>query len=80
MQRINVSEFKAVCLRLLEQIRRTGEPLEVLKNGQPLVVVYPPPNTKKRKNSFGALKSTVVGEVGDLTIPLGEEEWDVLVK
>ena len=28
MVQVNVSEFKAVCLRLLEQVRQTGEPIE----------------------------------------------------
>ncbi len=78
MQKINVSEFKAVCLRLLEQIRQTRQPVEVLKNGEPLVVVYPPENSKKRKKTFGVLKKTVTGKVGDLIGPVNDIKWDVL--
>ena len=33
MKQISVSEFKAVCLGLLEKVRQTGEPIEILKNG-----------------------------------------------
>ena len=51
---MNVSEFKAVCLRVLERVRQTGQPLEILKNGQPLAVVYPP-STPGRRAAFGAL-------------------------
>jgi antitoxin (DNA-binding transcriptional repressor) of toxin-antitoxin stability system len=79
MQKINVSEFKAICLRLLEQIRQTGQPIEILKNGEPLAIVYPP-NNKKRTGTFGVLKSSVNGKVGDLTDPLDDVAWDALTK
>lgn len=76
MQKINVSEFKAVCLRLLEQVRQSGEPIEILKNGKPLAVVYPAEEAKKK--AFGVLKDSLVGEVKDLTKPLNEINWDAL--
>lgn len=76
MQRINVSEFKAVCLALLERVRREGKPVEILKNGKPLAVVYPPPRNGKR--TYGALKDTLTGPMGDITSPLDDLEWEVL--
>lgn len=77
MVQVNVSEFKAVCLRLLEQVRQTGEPIEILKNGQPLAIVQAPP-TKSRKAAFGAMKGTLCSPIGDLTQPLDDVEWEVL--
>ena len=77
MIRINISEFKATCLRLLEEIRTTGQPLEVLKNGEPIVVVYPS-TSKKRVAGFGAMKETVVAEVGDLISPVDDIEWNAM--
>jgi len=79
MEQINVSEFKAVCLRLLERVRQTGEPIEILKNGEPLAIVHPAP-IRSRKGAFGALKSTLRGPVGDLIQPVAGIEWDVLQK
>ena len=77
MIEINVSEFKAVCLRALEDVRRTGEPLRILKNGKPLAVVQPPPSA--RRETFGFMKDTLAGPVGDLLSPVTEEsEWNVL--
>jgi prevent-host-death family protein len=73
---VNVSEFKATCLRLLEQVRQTGEPLEILKNGVPLAVVYPPP-AAERKAAFGALKDSLRGPVGDLISPV-DAQWEAL--
>lgn len=77
MERINVSEFKATCLRLLEKVRQTGEPIEILKNGEPLVVVYPP-QSKSRKKAFGSLAHTLDGEPGDLIEPINDLTWEVL--
>ena len=76
MERINVSEFKAVCLRLLEQVRQTGEPIEILKNGEPLAIVYPAP-ARDRKSSFGAMKHTLKKPAGDLITPV-DVDWEVL--
>jgi prevent-host-death family protein len=78
MKQVNVSEFKAVCLRLMEEVRQTGEPIEILKNGKPLVVVTPAP-AADRRNSFGCMKHRLTGPVGDLLSPVVDEsEWEVL--
>jgi prevent-host-death family protein len=77
MKQVNVSEFKAICLRLLEDVRQTGQPIEILKNGKPLAVVHPAPATS-RKAAFGALRSSLSGPVGDLVSPLDESEWEAL--
>ena len=77
MRQINVSEFKAVCLGLLEEIRQTGQPVEILKNGKPLAVVHPAAVTS-RKAAFGAMKSTLTGPLADLVSPLDEGDWEAL--
>lgn len=79
MEQMSVSEFKVVCLRVLERVRQTGEPLEILKNGQPLAVVYPPP-VPARRGAFGALRGTLRGDVGDLITPVGDAGWEALKK
>ena len=79
MVTVNVSEFKAVCLRLLEDVRETGEPIQILKNGQPLAIVYPPPVAMGRA-PFGVMRDTLAGEIGDLVTPLDEIEWEALSK
>ncbi len=75
MESINVSEFKAICLRLLERIRQSGQPIQVLKNGEPLVVVYPAPS-KSRQRTYGALKDSLKSTPADLTAPLEGVEWE----
>ncbi len=41
MKSIAVTDFKAHCLGLLEDIARTGEPLLVTKRGKPLARILP---------------------------------------
>lgn len=77
MTQINVSEFKAVCLGLLEKVRQTGEPIEILKNGEPLAVVHPAPS-RSRQGAYGALKSTLRATAHDLIQPIEGIEWEAM--
>lgn len=78
MLQVNISEFKAVCLRMLEEVRQTGEPIEILKNGEPLAIVSPA-FPKSRKAAFGSMKAVFAEDSGeDLMTPLPSEEWEAL--
>lgn len=48
MKSIAITEFKAQCLALLEDVSRTGEPIEVTKRGKPLARVVPSAGGKAR--------------------------------
>jgi prevent-host-death family protein len=39
---ITASQFKARCLRLLDEVAESGEPLVVTKHGRPVARVVPP--------------------------------------
>lgn len=77
MEQISISEFKATCLRLLANVKQTGEPITVTRNGEPLVVVYPA-STQRKRVPFGIAKET--GEIkGDLVEPTeSSTAWEVL--
>ena len=68
---IGAGEFKAKCLKLLDEVAETREPLIVTKHGKPVAKVVPIP---ERKTLFGALKGTVLWE-GDIISPL-DVEWE----
>lgn len=73
-RRVSVSEFKAHCLRLFEEMRETGEPIVVTKRGVPIAVVQPSgPEAPRRV--VGAMKGT--GRIlGDVVAPaLDEDEY-----
>lgn len=77
---IAISEFKATCLKTLEQVKRTGNPVLVTRRGEPIALVTPPPPPKKPSNWLGLFKSQ--GKImGDIVSPvLDEKEWEVLAK
>lgn len=41
-KKITATQFKAKCLRLLDQVAETGEPLVITKHGRPVARVEPP--------------------------------------
>ena len=77
MKEIQISTFKAQCLRLLDEVNRTGEGLTITRNGKPLAVVNPI-TVNKTRAEFGVAKDT--GKItGDLITPAVEaSEWEVL--
>jgi len=50
---IGAAEFKAKCLRILDEVERTGEPVTITKRGRVVGELRPP--APKRKFEFGFL-------------------------
>lgn len=48
---ITASQFKARCLRLLDEVAETGETLVVTKHGRPVAQVVPPPSVDDLRGS-----------------------------
>jgi prevent-host-death family protein len=70
MRSIAITEFKAQCLALLEDVSRTGEPLEITKRGKPLARVVPSGGPKARYPQLSLAGTvTIVGDVVKPVIP-----------
>lgn len=68
---IGAGDFKAKCLKLLDEVARTRESLIVTKHGKAVAKLVPiPPET----GLFGALAGSVRQE-GDIVSPL-ENDWE----
>lgn len=79
-EEIAISKFKATCLAVLEQVRKTGRPVRITKFGKPLADIVPPTASGGRKSWLGAMRGTgtILGDiVGPSTDP---SEWDALTK
>lgn len=74
---VSISEFKAKCLALLDQVGRTGRPLLVTRRGEPIAEVIRPivPNSR---DWIGSAASTarIVGDIVGPAVAAGD--WDVL--
>ena len=71
---INAAEFKAKCLKLIDEVAATHEPLIISKRGKPLVKLVPIEN-EVPASMFGYMKGTVTLH-GDIVAPL-DEAWSV---
>jgi len=77
-------EFKAKCLRIMDEVKETGRPVIVTKRGEPVMKVVPIRTAKARKGKdpiFGRLKGivTIVGDPNDLIKPVFPlEDYDML--
>jgi antitoxin (DNA-binding transcriptional repressor) of toxin-antitoxin stability system len=41
MDNIAISKFKATCLTVLQQVRKTGKPIQVSRFGRPIAEIHP---------------------------------------
>jgi prevent-host-death family protein len=73
MKEIAISEFKAKCLALLEEVRKTRKPIRVTRFGKPVAEVIPPSPAKPEGRCLGSMVG--MGEIlGDIVGPTGSIE------
>lgn len=78
MKEVPISEFKAKCLALLENVRRTRTPLRVTRLGKPVAEVIPPTVIQDRSAWIGSMKDSIE-ILGDIVSAANDEdEWEVL--
>jgi prevent-host-death family protein len=76
MKEIAISEFKAKCLGILEQVRKTRKPIRVTRFGQPVAEVVPPTPQPRRKSWLGCMAGSAQ-IVGDIVGPTGSfDDWE----
>jgi hypothetical protein len=78
VEEIAVSKFKATCLALIEQVRKTRKPIRITRFGKPLAEVVPP-STPERPSAWLGYMAGRGKITGDIISPAAEEsEWEVL--
>jgi prevent-host-death family protein len=76
MHSMPISKFKATCLAVLEQVRKTGRPLRVTRFGKPVAEIVPPTPSPLTRNWLGDMRGTA-RIVGDITGPSSElVDWE----
>ncbi|HEX9647887.1 MAG TPA: type II toxin-antitoxin system Phd/YefM family antitoxin [Alphaproteobacteria bacterium] len=79
MRSIKASEFKAKCLKLIDEVAETGDPIVITKRGKPVVQVVPAqrrakPAQRRAKTVFGLHKGQIK-ILGDIIEPI-DVEWE----
>ena len=76
MRTVKASEFKAKCLKIMDEVAATGEPVVITKHG--VVVAQLVPAVRKPETLFGALKGSIL-YMGDIISPI-DEEWNAEIE
>jgi prevent-host-death family protein len=78
MQEMAVSKFKATCLAVLENVRKTRKPIRITRFGKPVAEIVPPSEPARPASWLGSMKGTCE-ILGDIIAPTTEEsDWDAL--
>jgi prevent-host-death family protein len=73
METLSVSEFKAKCLSVLQDVDKQKKRVIITKRGKPIAEVIPHESEDKEV----PLEDTVTF-MGDIISPVAEEDWEVL--
>jgi len=77
MKQIAISEFKAKCLSLLDEVQKTKQPILVTRRGKPVAEVSAP-KPKQNPDWMGSMKDRIE-ILGDIVSPAGDpDDWEVL--
>jgi prevent-host-death family protein len=78
MKEVAISEFKAKCLSLLDQVQKTKRPIRVTRFGKPVAEVIPASPEAGPASWIGSMKDTMK-IMGDVVSPADDEnDWEVL--
>ncbi len=72
---IPAGEFKAKCLKLMDQVRESGQEIVITKRGKPVAKLVPL-EPKERPPLFGCMKGSIE-ILGDIISPI-DVEWDAM--
>jgi prevent-host-death family protein len=69
MQEVAISEFKAKCLSLLEEVSKTKSPLRVTRRGKAIADVVPTSPEGEERSWIGSMSGSIK-IVGDIVSPV----------
>jgi prevent-host-death family protein len=76
MEEIGISEFKAKCLAILEQVEKTKQPIRITRHGKPVADVVPTTPVVDRAALFGSMRDSmkILGDIVSPVIDLDDIE------
>jgi prevent-host-death family protein len=77
MKEVAISEFKAKCLAILDEVQKTRQPIRITRRGRPVAEVNPPAPADKR-DWIGSMKGKME-ILGYIIAPASDpDDWEVL--
>jgi prevent-host-death family protein len=78
MKEVAISEFKAKCLGLIDEVQKTKKPIRVTRFGKPVAEVVPPSPAARQSDWIDSMRDEIK-ILGDIVSPASDEnEWEVL--
>src|SRR3989475_10641188 len=78
MKEVTISEFKAKCLAMIEQVHKTKRPIRVTRFGRPVAEVVPPSPEAASGDWIGSMRYKM-GILGDIVSPAtAPDDWGPL--
>jgi prevent-host-death family protein len=76
MEEIAISEFKAKCLAILQQVEKTKQPIRITRHGKPVAEVVPATPVVDRAALFGSMRDSmkILGDIVSPVIDLDDIE------
>lgn len=75
---VGAAEFKATCLRLIDEMASDGKPVTITKRGKAVAVLTPVPNPSDRKSLFGAMAGSVLRYDDPFGPATDISDWDAM--
>ena len=73
---MGAAEFKTHCLRIIDEVERSGEPVTVTKRGRPVVQIQPSRSAETERRPFVGCMTGSVTILGDITEPAWDGPWN----
>ena len=79
MQEIAISEFKAKCLSLLQEVAKTRQSIRVTRFGKPIADVVPPAEIPVDRDAWIGSGKGTAKILGDIVSPANDpDDWEAL--
>jgi antitoxin (DNA-binding transcriptional repressor) of toxin-antitoxin stability system len=72
MRTMKASEFETECLKLIDEVAQSGEPLVITKNGRPIPQLSP---INRERRSIWGLHKGQIEILGDILEPI-DADWE----
>ncbi|TAN21915.1 MAG: type II toxin-antitoxin system Phd/YefM family antitoxin [Acidobacteria bacterium] len=73
METIAISKFKATCLAVIENVKKTGQPVLITRRGEPMAKIEPPRAGKGRNDWWWGRNAGNIKILGDIISPAVDE-------
>ncbi|MGA8274008.1 MAG: type II toxin-antitoxin system Phd/YefM family antitoxin [Candidatus Sulfotelmatobacter sp.] len=78
MKQVAISEFKAKCLSLCQQVQKTKKPIRITRFGKPIAELVPASPDAPKTEWFGSMKGKMEILADIISPATDESDWEVL--